>query len=388
VRVSQNPAGFVKALLQLPYTAYFAKFSMMKTLSPAWVYLPVLTAALLILAVSALFSGCYTLKQGAAMLDYLNQAVPLETLLEDPGQDEKTRLFVERVHDIRRFAMEELGLRESKNYTRYVELDRDYLAAVVSASAKDSFTPYEWWFPVAGRVPYKGFFNPGDARKEAQKLAEKDLDVWIRPVDAFSTLGWFRDPLYSYMKDYPVHVLADLIIHELFHATVYIKGNAQFNEELAEFVGSRGSRLYIAGRYGTGSAEYRAQENPNADNAAFVAFVHELCAELEALYSSGADRTAILSQKALIIKAAQERFDAEYESRFSGENYRFFSTLPVNNAYLSLYRLYYAKDNYLEELFIRSGGDLPAFIAAAKTIKGRGDARARLEAALSSSSVP
>jgi predicted aminopeptidase len=374
---------------------------MMKTLAPAWwVFLPALMAALLILAGSALFSGCYTLKQGAAMLGYLNRAVPLESLLEDAGENgagggaagsgsgdgpadaEKTRRFVEQVYDIRRFAVEELGLRESKNYTRYVELDRDYLAAVVSASAKDSFTPHEWWFPVAGRVPYKGFFNPGDARKEAQKLAKKDLDVWIRPVDAFSTLGWFRDPLYSYMRDYPVHALADLIIHELFHATVYIKGNAQFNEELAEFVGSRGSKLYIEKRYGRDSGEYQAMSTPNADNDAYVAFIHELIAELEALYSGGGDRETMLEQKALIIKTAQGRFESEYESRFSGDNYRFFSTLPINNAYLALYRLYYAKDNYLEELFTRSGVDLKTFIAAAKTIPRRGDARARLEEAL------
>ncbi|MDR0388782.1 MAG: aminopeptidase [Spirochaetaceae bacterium] len=364
----------------------------MKTLATAWwVYLPALMVVLLIVSGAALFSGCYTLKQGAVMLGYLNRAVPLESLLEEGDtsgsgvQDEeaeKTRRFVEQVYDIRRFATEELGLRESKNYTRYVELDRDYLAAVVSASAKDSFTTHEWWFPVVGRVPYKGFFNPDDARKEAGKLAKKDLDVWIRPVDAFSTLGWFRDPLYSYMRDYPVHALADLIIHELFHATVYIKSNSQFNEELAEFVGSRGSRLYIESRYGSDSDEYRAQTNPNEDNAAFVAFIHELIARLEALYSGGGDRETILEQKALIIKAAQERFEAEYESRFSSENYRFFSTLPVNNAYLALYRLYYAKDNYLEELMTRSGVDLKTFIAAAKTIPKKGDPRAHLEEAL------
>jgi predicted aminopeptidase len=163
---------------------------------------------------------------------------------------------------------------------------------------------------------------------------------------------------------------------------VYIKSNSQFNEELAEFVGSQGSKLYIENRYGRESEEYRAMSTPNADNAAYVAFIRELCAELEALYSGGGDRETILEQKALIIKAAQERFEAEYESRFSGENYRFFSTLPINNAYLALYRLYYAKDNYLEELFIRSGADLKAFIAAAKTISQKGSPREQLEAAL------
>ncbi|MDR1429113.1 MAG: aminopeptidase [Spirochaetaceae bacterium] len=366
----------------------------MKILSPAWwVFVPVPLAALLVLSGSALFSGCYTLKQGAAMLGYLNRAVPLESLLEvesgsgAEGDAEETRRFVEQVYDIRRFAVEELGLKESKNYTRYVELDRDYLAAVVSASAKDAFTPYEWWFPVAGRVPYKGFFDPADARREAEKLAKKDLDVWIRPVDAFSTLGWFRDPLYSYMRNYPVHALADLIIHELFHATVYIKGDSRFNEELAEFVGREGSRLYIESRYGSGSDEYRARTSPNLDNAAFVAFIHGLIAELEALYSGGGSRETILEQKAAVIKAAQERFASEYDSRFESENYRFFSEMEINNAYLALYRLYYAEDNYLEELMARSGADLKAFIAAAKTITQKGgarreSARVRLEGAL------
>jgi predicted aminopeptidase len=184
------------------------------------------------------------------------------------------------------------------------------------------------------------------------------------------------------MRNYPVHALADLIIHELFHATVYIKGDSQFNEELAEFVGSRGSRLYIESRYGTGSDEYRAAAEPNADSAAFVAFIHGLIAELEVLYSGGGSRETILAEKDAIIKAAQERFTSEYESRFKSENYRFFSELEINNAYLALYRLYYAQDNYLEELVARSGTDLKALIAAAKTITQKGSPREQLEAAL------
>ncbi|MDR3341903.1 MAG: aminopeptidase, partial [Treponema sp.] len=212
---------------------------------------PVLAMVAILLGCLTVFSGCYTLKQGVTMLGYLNRAVPLESLLtaspEEPvdasGEEGSSdaaldkRRFVEQVLDIRRFAITALGLRESANYTRYVALDRDYLAAVVSAAAQDSFSRYEWWFPVVGKVPYKGFFDPKDARKEAEKLKKKDLDVWIRGVDAFSTLGWFSDPLYSYMRHYPVHQLADLIIHEQLHATVYLKGQSQFDEELAEFVG-------------------------------------------------------------------------------------------------------------------------------------------------------
>ncbi|MDR1318996.1 MAG: aminopeptidase [Treponema sp.] len=335
----------------------------MKPSFPGFCFFPTAAAAILLIAACIFFSGCYTLRQGTSMLGYLGRAVPLEHLAGDSASEENRR-FARQVEDIRHFAMKELGLRESRNYTRYVELDRSYLAAVVSASAKDSFTRHEWRFPLVGAMPYKGFFNVEDARKERAKLEKRDLDVWVRGVDAFSTLGWFRDPLYSYMRDYSPGRLADLIIHELTHATVFIKGQVQFNEELAEFVGSEGARLYMESRFGADSEEYRTMIDGEADNRVYVAFIRELAAELELLYRSGADREEKLREKARIIKEAQARFTAEYESRFSSENYRGFAELPVNNAYLELYRLYYAEDNYFSGLYERSGGDLPKFVAA------------------------
>ncbi|MDR2434547.1 MAG: aminopeptidase [Treponema sp.] len=350
---------------------------------------PIFAAAALLLAACVLFSGCYTLKQGSAMLGYLNRAVPLESLLEtdtdtggDSAETEKNRRFVELVQDIRRFASEDLGLNMSKNYTRYVQIDRNYLAAVVSASARDSFTRHEWHYPVVGDMPYKGFFNVENARKERDKLEKKDLDVWVRGVDAFSTLGWFKDPLYSYMRSYSPNRLADLIIHEQLHATVFIKGQVQFNEELAEFVGSEGSRLYMESRFGPDSEEYRAMFTARDDSKAFVAFIRELIAELEALYASGAAREEKLREKEQIIASAKERFDAGYESRFTGDNYRGFSELPLNNACLELYRLYYAEDNFFADLYERSGRNLPALIAAAKTMTRKGDPKKQLSKAL------
>jgi len=308
------------------------------------------------------------------MLGYLNRAVPLEKT------DDKD--FVNLVNDVRKFAMEDLGLAMSKNYTRYVELDRDYLAAVVSASAKDSFRRHEWHFPIVGAMPYKGFFNIEDARKERAKLEKKDLDVWVRKVDAFSTLGWFRDPLYSYMRNYSVGRLAELIIHELVHATVFIKGQVKFNEELAEFIGSEGARLYVESRYGTDSEEYRESFSSDSEYKNYVAFIQELIAELDGLYSSKIDRETKLKEKEIIISAAKERFNAEYETRFSNDNYRGFSSLPVNNAYLELFRIYHAQDNFYSDLYEHSGKNLPAFIAAAKTVTKKGDPKTQLEKAI------
>ena len=336
-----------------------------------------LTFALLLQAVCVLFSGCYTLKQGTIMLGYLGRAVPLESLSKTEHDG-----FVERVQDIRSFAINELGLSKTKNYTRYVSIDRNYLAAVVSASAVDSFTRHEWKYPVVGTMPYKGFFKVEDARKERTKLEKKGLDVWIRGVDAFSTLGWFKDPLYSYMRDYSPNRLADLIIHESMHATVFLKGQVQFNEELAEFIGSEGSRLYMESRFGIDSEEYRVMLNAEEDSSRYVAYIQKLITELQTLYQSNIEHDEKLNKKEEIIKAAQERFDAEYENLFTSENYRGFSTLPINNAYLELYRLYYTEDNFYTDLYEKSGKNLPAFITAAKTINKKTPGRDQLIQAL------
>jgi predicted aminopeptidase len=161
--------------------------------------LPLTATGLVILGTAFLFSGCHTLKQGAALPGYPDRTIPLEVLEEgedgkntgDRTEAELNRRFAERIRNVRSFAIREPGLRNTKNYTRYAAIDREYPAAAVSASAADSFVRHEWCFPVAGQVPCKGFFN----------------DVWIHGVDAFSTLGWFRDPLYSCMRNYPVHLL-------------------------------------------------------------------------------------------------------------------------------------------------------------------------------------
>jgi predicted aminopeptidase len=338
-------------------------------------FVPVLLAFISLSAICGILTGCYTVKQGVTMLGYLNRAVPVE----QAGDDD----FIRLITDIRKFAIEELGLTASRNYTTYVELDRNYLAAVVSASARDSFVRHDWNFPVVGKMPYKGFFDIEDARKEREKLEKRDLDAWVRSVNGFSTLGWFQDPLYSYMRSYSPARLADLIIHELVHATVFVKGQVKFNEELAEFIGSEGARLYIESRFGLDSEEYRNMMISETDNRSYVLFIQELIAQLDVLYASDLGREEKLAEKERIINAAKERFDNEYESRFLSDNYRNFPQLQINNAYLELYRIYYTEDDFFIDLYERSGRDLGAIISAAKTLtKKGGDPREQLERAL------
>ena len=351
-------------------------------------HLPVFLAVLVIIGLSPLFSGCYTMKQGATWLGYLGRAIPLEELATREGATAEDIRFVRRVEDIRRFAMEELGLQESKNYTRYVALDRTFLAAIVSACADDSFTRHEWWFPVVGRLPYKGFFNVQDARRERARLESRGLDVWVRGVDAFSTLGWFRDPLFTFMREYSDRNLADLIIHELVHATVWLRNHSQFNEQLAQFIGTEGARLYMERLRDIYGYEIPDFENEPADvladMAAYISFIQTLIAELEEMYNSNISREERLKRKEEIIEAAKIRFEENYDAIFKTDNFRFFIDLPVNNAYLDLFRLYHEEDRFFSDLFERSGSDLRRFIEAAKTLnpRMRGNPRVELERAL------
>ena len=328
-------------------------------------------------------NGCYVLKQGATLLDYQHRAVSIDSMLEDKNLPPETRNFLEQVKEIKLFAVRELGLAENDNYTKYVDLDRDYLAVVVSATEKDSFKRHEWWFPVVGKVPYKGFFQEEGAREEAEDLKRQDLDVWVRKVDAFSTLGYFTDPLYSYMKRYSDFRLADLLIHEQTHATVYLSGESQFNEEFANFVGQEGARYYLGKKYGNASTEYKKWEAGEADQAAFLSYLRGLIASLDELYRKPLSREEKLEAKKALIDSSKRAFEAEYASRFSTDSYRWFLRVPVNNAFLSLYQLYGENsDDYLK-LYERSGKDLRKFVAAAKTLeKKKGEPKKLLEEAL------
>ena len=337
-------------------------------------------APLLVLLFSFGFSGCYVLKQGTILLSYQSRAEPVEELLAKQDLDPGTREFLARVQDIRSFATGKLGLSANSNYTRYVELDQGHLAYVVSAADKVSFTPYEWSFPIVGKVPYKGFFRMEDAKEEAEALRKQELDVWVRTVDAFSTLGYFSDPLYSFMKTYKVHQLAELIIHEQAHATLYLKGQSQFNEEYATFVGREGARLYILSRFGETSPEYAALEAQEKDQKTFLEEVRRLIQILEDLYASPLSREEKLKRKAILIQEFQQEFLASYNRLFQTEAYKPFGKLAVNNAYLYLYRLYYPENHFFEQLYLKMGQNLPRLIQAAKGIKGKkGDPYSLLE---------
>ena len=277
------------------------------------------TALLLIpLCLLPLFSGCYLLKQGTYLLNYNSRSRPIEKVLAQESISGDVGVMLSMVQEIRRYAVEEIGLEDNRNYTRYLEMDRDYLVDVVSACTADSFTPYEWRFPLFGSFPYKGFYEPEDARREASRLERRGLDVWVRQVDGFSTLGFFSDPIYSFMTEYSLFALADLIIHEQTHATVFVKNEIQFSEELATFVGREGALSFLRDRYGEDSEAYRQALASLSDWSRYRDRVIELYDELDTLYRSETDSRRMSAEKQRIV----EDFNQRYESMHSTISHR------------------------------------------------------------------
>ncbi len=256
-----------------------------------------------------------------------------------------------------------------RNYTRYVDLDREYLVDVVSAAQPDVLTPYLWRFPLFGAFPYKGYYVREDALREARRLERKGLDVWVRKVDAFSTLGFFSDPVYSFMADYSVFDVAALIIHEQTHATLFVKNHVQFNEELATYVGWEGALEFLASRYGTGSRQYRQAVDRLADWRRFNVLLLELYDELDRAYRQAENRPAALAAKDRLVANFNRIVEAE---PFRTEAFAEFKGIPANNAYLL------AVVNYNQdlELFYRlqsaTGGGVRAHAGA-----GQGNSGAR-----------
>ncbi|MDR2592756.1 MAG: aminopeptidase [Chitinispirillales bacterium] len=330
--------------------------------------------AAVVFAVAALSSGCcYIAKQGVGLIARQSRTVSIDKMLRDGGAEDvapKMREFLLRVGDIRSFAMDTLGLKRNNNYKKYLRVDKDYAVDVVTASKDDAFEPYKWWFPVVGSVNYKGFFDKIDADREAQRIKKRGgYDVYMGHAAAFSTLGFFGDPVYSFMINYSVYDLASLIIHEQTHATVYVKNQTQLNEEIATFVGDVGGLLYVERRFGAGSEEYRAAVLSKEDYETYIGLMRSLHGELAALYDGDSGRGYKLSEKERIFTDFRSRVSSSYDSLFKTPTYAALKVTKLNNAVIAA-RMTYNMDMALYyELYESEGGDLAAVIKKLATLK-------------------
>ena len=329
-------------------------------------YVPI---CVLIIVLAAVFlSSCYVPRQGYHLVAQQVAATPMAAIPPEERTERERELFAE-VGAIRSFAAETLGLTLGDSYTTYYRTNRDHLVDVVSAAGEFSFERKEWWFPFFGRFPYKGFYQRKPAERLARRLDNRGWDVIVRPVDAFSTLGYFKDPVISFMADYPVARLAELIIHEAAHATLWLRSESQFNEEFATFVGRVGSESYLVDRYGADSPERIALVRRRRDQERFRDDVLALKEDLRRLYGAHSTQSqsaaaALRSAKAEHISAFQREFAREYDARYETDIYRFFSETTVNNAYLDLFDTYSGSIDQFYQFHRRRGhGDLKTTIS-------------------------
>ena len=252
-----------------------------------------LSAALFAVALSSLV-GCgacsptYVARAGWAEARILFARQSIEGLLARPELDAQTRAKLELVLAVRKFAANDLGLAVGDAYASFSIVPPGALLQVVSAAQKTKLVPYEWWFPVVGSVDYKGYFELADAQAEAARLDGEGFDTYVRPSVAFSTLGWFDDPvLSSWLRADPTRI-AELLIHELLHRTWYVNGETAFNESLATFVGHVGAYEFFRAHDGPDAATTQraaaAWQEALTDSKQWSAAV----AELKALYADGA----------------------------------------------------------------------------------------------------
>ena len=327
----------------------------------------VLAVGALTLAASCVAcSPIYVVKAGIAEARNLRAPQPIVRGLADTTVDAELRGKLAYVLEARRFAADELGIDVGDSYTMYTELERDTLALVLSAAPKDRLAPKTWWFPIVGSVPYKGFFSEGNALDARAELEREGYDTYLRPTGAFSTLGWFNDPILSTaLETDDVEVVAT-VLHELSHQHLFVPGHVGFNESFATFVGRTGAVRFFCTRDGGGPDTVkclRAQARWR-DHMRFSAWMDPFVAELQALY---ADPSLTTEQKVErrehIFEAALARFDEELSPTFEAMGFTGFRETPLNNATLLSRIRYYDRLPAFDALLAANDGDLTAVLA-------------------------
>jgi predicted aminopeptidase len=331
----------------------------------------------LVLTASLALSACspiYVIRAGVEEAKILSRRRPIARVIEDPATAPETRRKLALVLQARDFAEHALDLDAGESYTTYSWVESDTLLLVVTAAEKTRFRAHTWWFPIVGRVPYKGFFNFDAAFREAERLEQAGLDVQVRPSSAFSTLGWFNDPLLNTLLRYDDVSLANTIIHELLHNTIYIPSRIAFNESFANFVGERGAIEFFCNREGEDAARCISARNAWADNLLYARFLSSLVAELEAVYGrTDLDTPAKLARREVVFADARERFATEVEPLLKTNLFRGFTRRPLNNATLIGTRLYYERLDLFEAVYQHYGADFRRALHAIIAAAGRGE---------------
>ena len=325
--------------------------------------------ALACLASSACGSLRYYAHVGAGEASLLVHRRSIERIVVDESADPRLRKRLAGALEARRFASDHLGLPRNRSYTTYVDLGRPYVTWNVFATPEFSVDPVTHCFPFAGCVAYLGFFDRDHAEREVARLADEGDDTAIEGAAAYSTLGWFADPILSSMLRWDDDTLAGVIFHELAHQRIYVADDTAFNESFATFVEREGLREWRAARGLPPPDVARA-----AHDEAFTALVLDLRERLRALYARELTADAARHAKSAEIAAFRGRYARLRAGWGNDDRYDAWIAQPINNARIVPFGLYDRRVPAFESLFVQSDRDWSRFYA-------RVEARARLDAA-------
>lgn len=329
-----------------------------------------------------IFSGCaqlgYYAQSVRGQFEIWRREIPIATVIEDPAASQALREKLALVLKAREFASVELGLPQNNSYRRYADLQRPYVVWNVFAAPEFSVNPVQWCFAMAGCVNYRGYFAKADADAFASEAITRGHDAYVGGVPAYSTLGWFADPVLNTFVNYPASEVARIIFHELSHQVVYVKDDTVFNESFAVAVEREGLKRWLA-RYGN-AQERQTFEKRQGYRADFLALVQTYRERLSALYQQRIAVDAMRASKRQLFDEMQRDY-AQLKTSWGGfAGYdRWFAQTP-NNALLASVSIYTQNVPAFETMLREHGSDLPRFFEAVKML-ARLDKPAR-EAAL------
>ena len=286
---------------------------------------------------ASLLASCSTLnyysQAAQGQLELLADARPIDDWLADPATNTSLRHRLETARQIRRFAVQQMGLPDNGSYTNYANVKRKYVLWNVVATPELSLKPLQWCFPVAGCVNYRGYYSKADADAYARQLRAQGRDVEVGGVSAYSTLGWFRDPLISTFIHYPDAELARLIFHELAHQVTYVPGDSRFNESFASAVEEAGVELWLE-RFGN-PAMREAYERYTVRRKDFLALLLKYRRELERTYAAIAPDEDKRVAKARLFLALKDEYQVLKANWGGYAGYDRFFEEPLSNAHLA-----------------------------------------------------
>lgn len=309
----------------------------------------------------------YGFRQAKGQLSITFNTRSVEEVLQDSLIADSLKHKIQIVQEARKFAFEKLGLTQSNNYTTFYDQKGEVALWNLSASKEFALEPKLWSFPLLGSFPYKGFFDLESAKEEMNELKEDGYDARIRPVGGWSTLGWTTDPILSNMLERKEGALAELIIHELTHSTLFVKDNIEFNENLASFIGEKGAIMFLNNKHGEHSYPYYDYILAEEDSRTFRNQMLIATQKLDSLYQTMTDLSDSIKaiQKHLMIDRITSSIDTLHfhDPRYSD----IFQSARPNNAYFMSYLRYYSAKDSLENILEKDyQNDLKSFITGMK----------------------